>query len=49
MMAHGVPAGSQEFPEGNHGYNGSTGEEWDAWQKRSLEWLVERGLSRYRE
>jgi acetyl esterase/lipase len=44
LKAHGVPAELQEFPQGNHGYNGYQGPEWDAWQKRSLEWLAERGL-----
>lgn len=44
LKAHGVPVELQEFPKGNHGYNGYRGEEWDAWQKRSLEWLGERGL-----
>jgi acetyl esterase/lipase len=44
LKAHGVPAELQEFPKGDHGYNGYHGEEWDAWQKRSLEWLGERGL-----
>jgi dipeptidyl aminopeptidase/acylaminoacyl peptidase len=44
LKAHGVPAELQEFPQGNHGYNGYQGAEWDAWQKRSLEWLAERGL-----
>lgn len=44
LKAKGVPAELQEFPKGNHGYNGYKGEEWDAWQKRSLEWLRERGL-----
>jgi acetyl esterase/lipase len=44
LKAHGVPTELQEFPKGNHGYNGYKGEEWDAWQKRSLEWLGERGL-----
>jgi acetyl esterase/lipase len=44
LQAKGVPAELQEFPKGNHGYNGYKGEEWDAWQKRSLEWLRERGL-----
>ena len=46
LKAHGVPVELQEFPKGNHGYNGYHGEEWDAWQKRSLEWLGERGLLR---
>lgn len=44
LKAKGVPAELQEFPKGNHGYSGYKGEEWDAWQKRSLEWLGERGL-----
>jgi acetyl esterase/lipase len=44
LKAHGVPAELQEFPKGNHGYNGYKGEEWDAWQKRSLEWLQEHRL-----
>ena len=41
LKAKGVPAEFQEFPKGNHGYKG---EEWDAWQRRCLEWLGERGL-----
>ncbi len=44
LKAHGVPVEFQEFPEGNHGYNGYKGKEWDGWQKRSLEWMGERGL-----
>lgn len=44
LKAQNVPAELLEFPKGNHGYNGYKGEEWDAWQKRSLEWLSERGL-----
>lgn len=44
LKAKGVPAELQEFPKGNHGYNGYKGEEWDAWQKRALEWLGEREL-----
>lgn len=44
LKAHGVPAELQEFPKGNHGYNGYKGEEWDAWQKRVVEWLGERGM-----
>lgn len=42
LKAHGVPAELQVFPKGNHGFNGYQGEEWDAWQKRCLEWLSER-------
>jgi acetyl esterase/lipase len=44
LRAHGVAAELLEFPQGNHGYNGYQGAEWDAWQKRCLEWLGERGL-----
>ena len=44
LQAHHVPAELLEFPEGNHGYNGYKGKEWDAWQKRSLDWLEERGM-----
>ena len=44
LKAHRVAAELLEFPEGNHGYNGYKGKEWDAWQKRCLEWLGERGM-----
>lgn len=44
LKAKGVPAELQEFPKGNHGFSGYKGAEWDAWQKRSLEWLGERGM-----
>jgi len=44
LKTHGIPSELQEFPEGNHGYNGYKGKEWDAWQKRCLEWLSDRGL-----
>jgi len=44
LQAHHVPSEFLEFPQGTHGYNGYKGPEWDAWQKRSLEWLAERGL-----
>jgi len=30
-----------ELPNGGHGLNGYKGPSWDAWQKRSLEWLAE--------
>jgi acetyl esterase/lipase len=46
LQAHQVPAELLEFPEGNHGYNGYQGKEWDAWQKRCLEWLNERGITK---
>ena len=41
LKAHQVPAELLEFPQGNHGYNGYKGQEWDAWQKRCVEWLRE--------
>lgn len=44
LKAHNVPTEYQEFPTGNHGYNGYKGAEWDAWQKRSIEWMDERGF-----
>ena len=40
LKAHQVPAELLEFPEGNHGFRGYKGPEWDAWQKRCLEWLA---------
>jgi acetyl esterase/lipase len=46
LQAHHVSAELLEFPEGNHGYNGYKGREWDAWQKRCLEWLEEQGIVR---
>jgi len=49
LKAHHVPAELLEFPEGNHGYNGYHGKEWDAWQKRSLEWLAEQGFLKGKE
>ena len=39
-----VAAELLEFPQGNHGYSGYKGKEWDAWQKRCVEWLGERGF-----
>lgn len=44
LKAHNVPTEYQEFPTGNHGYSGYKGAEWDAWQKRSIEWMHERGF-----
>jgi len=44
LQAHQVRAELLEFPQGNHGYNGYKGREWDAWQKRCLEWLEEQGM-----
>ena len=42
--AHNVPAEFLELPSGGHGLNGYKGPMWDAWQTRSLAWLVERKL-----
>jgi acetyl esterase/lipase len=33
-----------ELPSGGHGLNGYKGPMWDAWQKRSLEWLAEQKM-----
>jgi acetyl esterase/lipase len=41
LKARQVPAELLEFPQGNHGYSGYKGPEWDAWQKRCVEWLAE--------
>ena len=46
LQAHHVPAELLEFPQGNHGYSGYKGPEWDAWQKRCMEWLEERGMAK---
>lgn len=42
LQAQQVPAELLEFPQGNHGYSGYRGKEWDGWQKRCAEWLAER-------
>jgi acetyl esterase/lipase len=42
LKEHDVPAELLELPKGGHGLNGYKGPSWDAWQKRSLEWLAER-------
>ncbi|MDP1561063.1 MAG: alpha/beta hydrolase [Pirellulaceae bacterium] len=39
-----IPAKYLELPSGGHGLNGYQGPMWDAWQKQSLEWLVEQDL-----
>jgi len=42
LNSHGIAGVVLEYRlPGDNGYKG---EEWDAWQKRSLEWLSERGL-----
>lgn len=43
--AHNLKSELLEFPKGTHGYNGYKGSEWDAWQKRSIEWLQEIGIT----
>jgi acetyl esterase/lipase len=42
LKAHGVAAEFLELPSGGHGLNGYKGPMWDAWQRRSLEWLAAR-------
>jgi len=41
LLEHKVPAKFLELPSGGHGLNGYKGPMWDAWQKQSLEWLIE--------
>ena len=45
MQAHHVPSEFLELPSGGHGLNGYQGPMWDAWQTKSLAWLVARKLS----
>ncbi len=44
LRAHKVAADYLELPSGGHGLNGYKGAMWDAWQERSLSWLVEMKL-----
>lgn len=44
LRAQHVPAELLELPSGGHGLNHYSGPMWDAWQKRSLEWLAEQGI-----
>lgn len=44
LVRHKVPAKYLELPSGGHGLDGYKGPMWDAWQKQSLEWLVEQKL-----
>jgi acetyl esterase/lipase len=39
LEKHSVPHEYLELPSGGHGLNGYKGPMWDAWQKKSLEWL----------
>ncbi|MCY2968930.1 MAG: alpha/beta hydrolase [Planctomycetota bacterium] len=41
LQAEKIPSKYLELPSGGHGLNGYKGPMWDAWQKQSLEWLVE--------
>ncbi len=41
LRAEKIPSKYLELPSGGHGLNGYKGPMWDAWQKQSLEWLVE--------
>lgn len=45
LQAKKVPSEYLELPTGGHGLNGYKGPMWDAWQKRSLEWLAEQKLT----
>lgn len=45
LQAHKVPSKYLELPSGGHGLNGYKGPMWDAWQKQSLEWLLELKLT----
>ncbi|MGF1581212.1 MAG: alpha/beta hydrolase [Gemmataceae bacterium] len=40
-----VSAEYLELPSGGHGLNGYKGPMWDAWQKKSLEWLAQQKLT----
>lgn len=40
LKLHGVEAKLLELPSGGHGLNGYKGQNWDAWQAQSLEWLA---------
>lgn len=44
LKAKGVETEYLELPSGGHGLNGYKGPMWDAWQTKSLEWLVKMKL-----
>jgi acetyl esterase/lipase len=44
LQAAKIPGKYLELPSGGHGLNGYQGPMWEAWQKQSLEWLVEQDL-----
>jgi acetyl esterase/lipase len=41
LQAKNISSQYLELPWGGHGFNGQRGPMWDAWQKHTLEWLVE--------
>ena len=41
LQAQKVKSQYLELPSGGHGLNGYKGAMWDAWQEKSLAWLVE--------
>ncbi len=41
LKEHQIPCEYIELPNGGHGLSGYKGPSWDAWQKRSLQWLAE--------
>lgn len=43
LKAHHVPVEYLELPSGGHGLSGYKGPSWDAWQTRSLQWLLAEG------
>ena len=45
LREHKIRSEYLELPSGGHGLNGYKGPMWDAWQKRSLEWLKEIGMT----
>lgn len=42
LQAHKIPSEYLELPSGGHGLNGYKGPMWDAWQTKSIEWLLAR-------
>jgi len=44
LHAHRVAVEYLELPSGGHGLNGYQGPMWDAWQRRSLQWLAEQKM-----
>ena len=44
LGAHNVSVEYLELPSGGHGLNGCQGPMWEAWKKKSLEWLAGQGI-----